>query len=391
VPLAAASAPGLSRVRVLRRPSGGGGHLPRGGPVAIVAVDALGADRGTGEVAAAAREAAARGTRCIVFGPQAEIHAALGEVPPGLEVVDAPEAITNHEEPARAVRAKPDASIVQAARSLAEGRSEAVVTAGSTGAALAASLVEVKRLPGVYRPALAVMLPVPGRAVLLLDVGANVEVRPEHLVQFAFMGAAFSSSVLGVERPRVGLLSVGEEPGKGTPDVVAAHERLSDLHDVPFEFAGNIEGYGIAAGDADVVVTDGFTGNVALKVTEGTAKAVAGAIRDAIRSGSVSKLGGLLVKGRLAALREAMSPEAVGGAYLLGLRGLVVVCHGNSSRRALESAIALAARGVEQRVVERTAAALAAAGVMRTAPAAQDASAQAHAASVPADSVTERR
>jgi phosphate acyltransferase len=381
---------------LLRRAPGGCGYLPRGGTVATVAVDALGADRGVGEVVAAAREAAARGTHCLLFGPEAEIGPALGDAVAGLEAVDAPEAITNLDEPARAVRSKPDSSIVQAARSLAEGRAEAVVSAGSTGAALAASLIHVKRLPGVYRPALAALLPVPGRSVLLLDVGANVEVRPEHLVQFAFMGAAFSEAVLGVRRPRVGLLSVGEEPAKGTPDVVAAHERLTSLDDIPFEFAGNVEGFGLAAGEVDVLVTDGFTGNVALKVTEGTAKAVVGAIRKAILSGTISKLGGLLVKERLGALRETLSPDTVGGAYLLGLRGLVVVCHGSSSRRAIASAIALAERGVEERVVAKITAALTSAGVTRGTASVRDASGREErapeesAASVIADSVTKR-
>ena len=376
-------------MRLLRRSPGSGGNLPRGDPVATVGVDALGADRGPVEVAAAAADATARGTRCILFGPANEIRHEVGELPAGVELVDAPDAITNLDEPAQAARSKTNASIVQAARSLADGRTQALVTAGSTGAALAASLIHVKRLPGVYRPALAVLVPVPGHPVLLLDVGANVEVRPEHLVQFAFMGAAFSESVLGVKRPRVGLLSVGEEASKGTADVLAAHERLAALPDPPFEWAGNVEGFGLTAGEADVLVTDGFTGNVTLKVTEGTAKAVTGAIRDAIRSGTVSKLGGLLVRRRLASLRETLSPDTVGGAYLLGLRKLVVVCHGNSSRRAISNAIALAERGVEERLVENMSAALQAAGVMRVAspPGTDDLPAG---ASVIADSVSGR-
>ncbi len=352
-------------MRVLRRaPSGLRGRF-LGGPVATVAVDALGADRGIGEVVEAAIEATARGTQCLLFGPGDTVRAALGASGEGIAVVDAPDEITNLDEPAHAARAKPDASIVQAARALADGRAQAVVTTGSTGAALAASLIHVKRLPGVYRPALAVVVPVPGRRLLLLDAGANVAVRPEHLVQFAFMGAAFSTGVLGVARPRVGLLSVGEEPGKGTEDVVAAHERLASLASPPFEFAGNVEGFDLAAGEADVVVTDGFTGNVALKTLEGTAKTVVGAIRDAIRSAPVSKLGGLLVQHKLTPLRETFSPESVGGAYLLGLRGLVVVCHGNSSRRAIARAIALAERGADEEVVQRTATSLASAGVLR--------------------------
>jgi phosphate acyltransferase len=376
-------------VRLLRRAPGGRGERLLGGPVATVAVDALGADRGLAEVVAAAADATAARTRCILFGPAGEIRTALGETGAGVEVVDAPEEISNDDEPAQAARSRQDASIVRAARALGEGTVDALVTTGPTGAALAASLIHVKRLPGVYRPALAVVVPVPGRRLLFLDVGANVEVRPEHLTQFAFMGAAFSQGVLGVSRPRVGLLSIGEEAGKGTEDVVAAHSALSALSSAPFDFTGNVEGFDLARGEVDVVVTDGFTGNVALKTLEATAKTVVGAIREAIRSGTVSKLGGLLVRHKLTPLRDSFSQEAVGGAYLLGLRGLVVVCHGNSSRRAIANAIGLAERGVEEEVVRRTADSLAAAGVLRGRGADRTGHPKgADPSSVPADSVT---
>ncbi|MGH2978277.1 MAG: phosphate acyltransferase, partial [Solirubrobacterales bacterium] len=252
-----------------------------------------------------------------------------------------------------------------------------LVTPGSTGAALAAGLLIVKRMRGVYRPALAVLLPVPGRPVLLLDVGATVEVRAEQLVQFTFMGAAFMRGVMGVERPRVGLLNVGEEPEKGTPPTVEAHALLRALEGPPFEFAGNVEGGGLTAGEADVVVTDGFTGNVAIKLMEGTTRTLVDAIRSAIRSGTVSKLGGLLIRGRLGELRARLDPETVAGAYLLGLRGPVVVCHGSSTRRAIANAIALANRAVEEDIVGRTGAALETAGVVRS-------------ASVPADTLGAR-
>jgi glycerol-3-phosphate acyltransferase PlsX len=314
-----------------------------------------------------------------VFGPAGDLTAELGGA---AEVVDAPVAITNSEDPARAVRAKPDASIVQAARAVADGRADALVSAGSTGATLAAGLLQIKRMRGVHRPGLAVLLPVPGKPTLLLDVGATVEVRPEQLVQFAFMGAAFMTGVMGVEQPRVGLLNVGEEPEKGTPAAAEAHARLAQLVDPPFEFGGNVEGGGLVSGEADVVVTDGFTGNVALKLMEGTTRTVVGAIRDAIRAGTVSKLGGLLIRSRLGELRTRLDPESVGGAYLLGLRRLAIVCHGSSSRRAIANAIALAGRGVEERVNERTGAALEAAGVTRG-----QGGAEPDSASVPADSV----
>jgi glycerol-3-phosphate acyltransferase PlsX len=314
-------------------------------------------------VVAGAVLAGRAGTRGILFGPKAEIEAKLEATPDvQLDVIDTRVEITNRDEPARAARAKADASIVLAAKALADGRADALVSAGSTGAALAASLLYVKRLPGVYRPAVAAVMPLPGGQVLFLDVGANVEVRPEHLVQFAYMGAAFSERVLGVERPKVGLLSVGEEPEKGTPDVVTAGARLAESE---LDFVGNVEGDRLTSGELDVVVTDGFTGNVALKLIEGTVRTLGGAIRETARSGPRAMLGGLLLRPALGRLRRRLDPEAVGGAYLLGLRGLVVICHGSSSAAAVASAMALARRGVEDRVVERTAEALAAGGALR--------------------------
>jgi glycerol-3-phosphate acyltransferase PlsX len=227
-------------------------------------------------------------------------------------------------------------------------------------------MLHVRRLRGVHRPAIAALLPLPGGRTLLLDAGANVEVRPEHLVQFAFLGAAFMEAVHGVARPRVGLLSVGEEAAKGTPDVVAAHERLAAG---PLDFAGNVEGTDLAAGACDVVVTDGFTGNVALKTMEGTARTVVGAIRDAVRSGTISTLGGLLIRGRVARLRDELDPNAVGGAMLLGLRRVVVIAHGSSTPEGVAQAVRLARRAVEERTVERTRAALEAGGALRPTPA----------------------
>jgi glycerol-3-phosphate acyltransferase PlsX len=252
-------------------------------------------------------------------------------------------------------------------RAVAEGRADALVSAGATGGVLAASLLGIKRLRGVYRPALAVLLPIPGRPTLQLDAGANVEVRPEHLVQFAYMGACFMESVHGIERPRVGLLSVGEEAAKGTPDVVEAHARIAEGN---LNFAGNVEGFDLPAAAVDVLVADGFTGNVALKVLEGTSRTVTRAIREAIRSGPVSSLGGLLIRGKVEALRAEIDPETVGGAILLGLRRPVVVAHGSFGPRGIASAIRLAQRAAEERMVERTADALREAGVLRSAPAA---------------------
>lgn len=323
----------------------------------MVAVDANGADAGPLTVAEGARRA---GVPVTLYGPATQLSE-YGDV------VDAPDWIHNDEEPVAAVRSRPESSVVQAARAVADGRAAAVVSAGSTGAMLAACTLHVKRLKGVHRPAIALLLPVPGRPTLLLDVGANVAVRPEHLVQFASMGAAFMEAVHGVERPRVGLLNIGEEPKKGTEDVVAAHERLAGG---PLNFVGNVEGTGLAAGAADVVVTDGFTGNIALKTMEGTAKAVAVAVRHAIRSGTVSSLGGLLVRRRVARLRRELDPNTTGGAILLGLRGVAVVAHGSSTADGVANAVRLAQRAVDERMIERTAEALAAAGALRSGAAA---------------------
>lgn len=223
--------------------------------------------------------------------------------------MDAPTRIGADEEPVRAVRRHPEASIVQAARAVGEGRAEALVSAGSTGPTLAAATLSVKRMRGVHRPALAAMIPVPGGPVLLLDAGASVEVRPERLVQFAHMGAAFMESVLAVERPTVGLLSVGQEAGKGTPEVIEAHGRLSDG---ALNFVGNVEGFDLPAAAVRVVVTDGFTGNVALKVMEGSSRTVRNLIGDAVRSGVVSRAGGLLVRGAVRRVRDQLDPERVG-------------------------------------------------------------------------------
>src|SRR5918994_3294108 len=228
-----------------------------------VAVDAKGADLGPAEVAAGAAIAASQGVRVVLFGP-AE---AFGEVADGIEVVDAPVSIAKAPDPVRASRANPDASIVLATRAVADGDADAFVSGGPTGPPLAPGLFNIKRATGIHRPALAVPLPVPDDPVTIVDVGANVEVRPEHLVQFGFMGAALAQTVLGIERPRVGLLSIGEEDIKGTPLVVEAHAALRDrmAEGGTFDFIGNVEGNEVTTGKADVIVTDGFTGNVALK------------------------------------------------------------------------------------------------------------------------------
>jgi phosphate acyltransferase len=361
-------------------------------PPPVVALDANGADLGPAEVAAGAVLAAEQGARVLLFGPAKEMDvpghlardveaggAGTGAAAPSttagaVQVIDAPVSIAKSPDPARAARATPEASIVQAARAVAEGRAQALVCAGGTGAALAAGLFNVKRARGIHRPALALALPVPNRAggdpVILLDVGANAEARREHLVQFAFMGAALARVVLGVERPRVGLLSNGEEDARGSALVVAARAELAErvADSTWLELVGNVEGGDVVGGVADVIVTDGFTGNVALKLMEGVSQTLLRAVRDAAMSSTRAKLGGMLLTPALRGVREEIDPEAHGGAYLLGLRSLGVVPHGRFGRRGFAQAILRARRGAAEDLVGRTQAALEQAGALKAAP-----------------------
>jgi len=310
-----------------------------------VAVDAMGGDRGPEEIVAGAVEAASNTVQPVIVGPR-------GLDTQGLELIEAPDVIAMDEKPTEAVRAKPNSSLVVACRAVGERRADAVVSAGNTGAMLAACLLELRRIPGVRRPAIAVTIPARRGPSILLDSGANADARPEDLVQFAHMGAVFAEEILGVARPEIRLLSIGEEPEKGSLFSLEAHRLLSatDLN-----FAGNTEGRDLLTGAADVVVTDGFTGNVALKVTEGTIQSLLEGLREEITATAVGKLGGLLIRPAARRLRKRLDPDTYGGAYLLGLRGLAVIAHGNSSRRAITNAVSLAARGVEKDVVGRLA------------------------------------
>jgi phosphate acyltransferase len=347
--------------------------VPPATPATItIALDGRGAERGSGTLTAGASRAleAAEDLRLRVFGEPVAL-AELGR-DERVELVEAPQEITNDDEPVAAVRARSAASIVLAAADVAAGSAEALVSAGPTGATMAASTFALRRLHGVRRPALALQLLVPGREgspILLLDVGANAEVRPGELVQFAFLGSAFSRAVLGVERPRVALLSAGEEASKGTAGVVDAHAQLRELvaGGADLEFAGNIEGRDLLTGAAEVIVTDGFTGNVVLKTIEGTARAVADAVRSAARSGPIATAGGLLLRGALGKLRERMDPDTTSGAVMLGLRKVAVVGHGSSGPVGIANAILLARRAVAERAVERTANLLDASGATRAA------------------------
>ena len=310
-----------------------------------VAVDALGGDRAPEEIVAGAAAVASSDVEPVLYGPS-------GLETRGLRLVEAGESIEMDEHPVEAVRAKPDASLVRAVRAVADGDADAVVSAGSTGAMLAASLLHIRRLPGVHRPGIAVVIPARRGPSVLIDAGANADARPEHLLQFAYMGAVFAEEILGVGDPEVRLLSIGEEDEKGNQLTLEAHELLGGSG---LRFAGNTESRRLLEGDTDVVVADGFTGNIALKALEGTIQSILESLRGELGSSLRGKLGGLIIRPAARRVRERLDPETYGGAYLLGLKGLVVIAHGSSSRVAIANAVRLAALGVEHRVVERLA------------------------------------
>src|SRR5918999_1333639 len=313
-----------------------------------VAVDAMGGDQAPGEIVAGALEAASADVQPLLFGRRKEVLPLAG----GLPLVHAPDVVAMDEKPSDAARDKRSSSMFAACRAVAAGEAEAVVSAGNTGAMLAAGLLELRRLPDVHRPGIAAVLPALRGASVLIDSGANAEARPEHLLQFAHMGAVFAEEILELSRPEVALLSIGEEPEKGTRLVREAHELLAESG---LNFRGNVESRDLLAHAADVVVCDGFTGNVALKLMEGTIKTTFQLLREEIAASLPSKIAGLLIRPAARGVRRRLDPDTYGGAYLLGLRGLVVIAHGNSSRTAIANAITLAAPGVRGRVVDRVA------------------------------------
>src|SRR5215207_7416446 len=295
-----------------------------------IAVDALGGDNAPREVLAGAVSAAARSPRDEIFvvGDRAMIEPALGpEVPPNVSLRDARGTIGMDEEPAAALRARPDSSIAAAAGMVREGEAEALFSAGNTGATVAAALLRIGRLAGCRRPAIATMLQFPS-PVMLLDAGATVSCRPHDLLNFAILGGVFAKRYFGLDgEARVGLVNVGEEPGKGN-DLAKEAYRLVDESGV--HFVGNVEGRDIGSDVADVLVTDGFTGNVVLKTAEGVAREIILMVRSTITDGVLSKLAARILRPRLIGVRDRVDPENYGGSFLLGVRGSVVIGHGNS-------------------------------------------------------------
>jgi phosphate acyltransferase len=305
-----------------------------------IAVDALGGDNAPGEVVAGAVAAARTLPRDEIFlvGSKALVEPEIGSgVPPNLSLREAGGAVEMDEDPASALRARPDASVAVAAGLVRNGEAEAFFSAGNTGATVAAALLRIGRLEGCRRPAIATVLPLRS-PVLLLDAGATIMCRPQDLLNFAILGGVFAERYFDLDgRARVGLINVGEESGKGNDLTKEAHQLMSDSRGICF--VGNVEGRDIGSGGADVLVTDGFTGNVVLKTAEGVAREILGMLRSAMTDNTLTKLASGILRPRLVGVRDRLDPENYGGSFLLGVAGSVVIGHGNSEAKGVENAL----------------------------------------------------
>jgi glycerol-3-phosphate acyltransferase PlsX len=308
-----------------------------------IAVDAMGGDRAPGEILAGALQAAELGIPVALVGP-AGLEGA-GNLP----LIEASEVIAMDDDPAKSVRTKRDSTLVRAAEAVRDGKASAMISAGNTGATMASALLRMGRITGVQRPAIATPVPVPGSTpTVLIDAGANAEVQPEWLVQFAIMGSVYATKRYGIEKPKVGLLSIGEEPYKGDTLRKEAWDLLNNSPDI--NFIGNVEGRDIMTTDVDVVVTDGFTGNVVLKTLEGTLKTVIKSLFEAF--GSLEKEHMDAVLPALLPMYASFDPDNTGGAILLGVDGVCIISHGSSSAKAMVNGIKCAQEMVESGMVD---------------------------------------
>jgi glycerol-3-phosphate acyltransferase PlsX len=320
-----------------------------------VAVDAMGGDKAPGEIVEGCRRVNADdGIGVVLVGPPEQVGDTLG-----LPLVACTEVIAMDEDPAGGVRRKKDSSLVRAAELVRDGQACAMVSAGNTGATMAAALLRMGRLPGVVRPCIATPLPRLGRTpAVLVDAGANAECTPAMLVQFAQMGAAYASARFGTTSPSVGLLSIGEEPTKGTPLVKETHHLLADLVQPGFEFVGNLEGRDLLPSPADVIVTDGFTGNVALKSLEGSLRFLFDALLGVFGTDEETKAAADVLLPHLLPLAAQFEPENTGGAMLLGTDGVCVISHGSSNAVAMINAVKVAHECATRGLVDQVAAAV---------------------------------
>jgi phosphate acyltransferase len=327
-----------------------------------IALDAMGGDFAPEWVVAGGVQAQRElGVEVIFVGVKEKVDAALATSGAGkwAKIEHAPEVIAMDEHPAQAVRAKKSSSIVRGIQMVEDGRASGFVSAGNSGAVMAAALFGLRRIAGIDRPAIGSVIPTnTGRNCFLLDVGANVDARPEHLRQYAMMGSIYAEKLMGITSPRIALLSNGEESGKGNQLVQAAEPLLRDLPAI--NFVGNVEGKDIFRGKADVVVADGFSGNILIKTAEGVAEFLFQSMRDAVKGDPLATLGGLLVRPKLRAIRRRADWREFGGALLLGVGGVAVIAHGRSDARAIYNAVRVARDAVEHQVISTITSAVAA-------------------------------
>src|ERR1700756_92101 len=322
----------------------------------VIALDAMGSDRAPKpEIEGAIHAARSYGVRVLLIGPEAAIRAELDRHPAAsllpLEIVHASEVITMEDKAVQAVRAKRDSSMRVGLRLVREGKAAGFVTAGNTGAAMATAKMVLGGLPGVDRPALVAIIPTAvGTVSTLLDVGANVDCKPHNLEQFAVMGKIYFRSMFGIERPRVGLLSIGEEEGKGNELTREAFQLLKQL---PLNFTGNVEGRDLYNGKVDVIVADGFVGNVALKISEGVANLVRTALKESLKATITRQVGFLLSRSAYADFKKRLDHTEYGGAPLLGVKGVCFITHGSSNANAIKNAIRVAAEFAEHQINEK--------------------------------------
>lgn len=337
---------------------------PKEGFHVKIALDAMGGDFAPKETVAGACLAAQElGVEVILVGNENDIEAELGKIGTQdlrLSVVHSGQVIPmNEHHPVDAVRKMRESSILVACDLVAQGEADAVVSAGNTGATMISALLRLKRLNGVDRPAIATVFPTTKSYCLLIDGGANSECRPHHMLSFALMGDAYARQVMGRENPKLGLLSIGEEPTKGTELTIASYELLSKTD---YNFVGNIEAKDIPLGQVDVVITDGFTGNIVLKLAEGVGEGMMRMLKDSIGKSLVSKIGAGLMRPALRSLVNKMDYSEYGGALLLGVGGITTIAHGRSKAKAIKNAIGTAKAAVEGNVIEAIAGRLAPGG-----------------------------
>ncbi len=324
-----------------------------------IALDAMGGDKAPQEIVDGALQAFHEfGLQSILVGKREEVEPLSGGE---LEIFHASEVISMHDDPAKATRSKKDSSLVRSAELVRDFKASAMVSAGNTGAAMASALFRMGRIKGVARPAIATTLPIPGHTpTVLLDSGANAECQPEWLLQFAEMGAVFSKVRYGIKRPKVALLSIGEESSKGTPLVKSTHAMTKEKAQSTdlFEFIGNVEGRDLLDAVADVVVTDGFTGNVALKTLEGSLKFFMKTLFNVMQTNDESKSASDILLKYLLPVASELDPDATGGAMLLGVQGICIISHGSSSAKAIVSALKVADELSKHNIVDQLRAAV---------------------------------